>query len=351
MELFGTNRKNTLMEIERLRKESMYAQAKSANYFRQILSVSDAKNNPELAKKLSRHERAIEPILKSVKSLSEEEKKEKRNRFVALLKEWNETRQDSTIREIQKLVPGYKITPSDLEYLGSFVSHHYELERFITTFQKTVSDSYGQPMDGSRFGVTIGENSLIQHSIEQYNISLQQIEKLKEALATKEALLKKPQEAISAIDFIVNFIQSRADFGGALGDGFRKEIYNGLSIYGDLVHIKINGKPLNVQHELGIYKADQKKSMIISPEDAIEISGPMMVDGEKQTTHPDPSRQKAMNIRTRFFFEFFLSETYLPSELLTPGKTSSYAHHEFPGYAGKLKIKGVYGLRMKYDPQ
>lgn len=77
----------------------------------------------------------------------------------------------------------------------------------------------------------------------------------------------------------------------------------------------------------------------------------MMIDGEKQSTHPDISRQKAMNIRTRFFFEFFLSETYLPSELLVPGKESSYAQREFSNHSGKLRIKGIYGLRMKYDAQ
>lgn len=85
--------------------------------------------------------------------------------------------------------------------------------------------------------------------------------------------------------------------------------------------------------ELEIYKVDREKSMAIFPEDMIEISGPMMVDGEKQSTHPDISRQKAMNIRTRFFFEFFLSEIYLPSELLVPGKESSYARREFSNHS------------------
>jgi hypothetical protein len=82
--------------------------------------------------------------------------------------------------------------------------------------------------------------------------------------------------------------------------------------------MKINGKPVNVLTELETYKSDRKMSTMISPEDTFEITGPMMIDGEKQSTHADISRQKAMNIRTRFFFEFFLSETYLPTELLIP---------------------------------
>jgi hypothetical protein len=116
-----------------------------------------------------------------------------------------------------------------------------------------------------------------------------------------------------------------------------------------VLHISVNGKPINIAQELELYKSDRKKSMLISPEDEISISGPMMVDGEKQTNHPDKSRQQAMNIRTRFFFEFFLSGTYIPSELLVPGQESSFARSEFPTASGKLNIRGVYGLRMKYD--
>lgn len=102
-------------------------------------------------------------------------------------------------------------------------------------------------------------------------------------------------------------------------------------------------------HELDLYKTKGKKGLFISPEDSVEISGAMMVDGEKQSTHPDPSRQNAMNIRTRFFFEFFLSGAYRPTELLVPGVESSFSRHDFPNQVGELKIKGMYGLRMKYD--
>ena len=127
---------------------------------------------------------------------------------------------------------------------------------------------------------------------------------------------KKSAESISAIDFILNFIQSRSDFGGSLSDAYRKDISKGLAIYGDLLQIKVNGVPLNIIQEL--YVQDPKTRTMVSPEDRIEISGPMMVDGEKQPNHADPSRRETMNGRTRFFFEFFLSDVYIPTELLVP---------------------------------
>lgn len=214
MESFGADKKNTLLEMERLRKEAIQIQSESTSHFQKIISLSHPKNNPEIAKKLSRHERAIEPLLKSSpKPLSEEEKKGKRQQIITLMKEWNETKQDSIAERIRKITPWYRLTPTDFEYLGPLVSRHYEQKRFIELLQKTVSASSGQPIDGDRFGITIGENNKIQQSIGQYNASLERIEKIKNILIVKETLLKKPQEAISTIDFIVNFIQSRGDFG------------------------------------------------------------------------------------------------------------------------------------------
>lgn len=83
----------------------MQTQTESAIYLSKIVPLSDLKNNPEIAKKLSRHERAIEPLLRSLKSLSKEERAEKQNQIVTLLKEWNETKQNTTAQEIQKIIP------------------------------------------------------------------------------------------------------------------------------------------------------------------------------------------------------------------------------------------------------
>lgn len=90
-------------------------------------------------------------------------------------------------------------------------------------------------------------------------------------------------------------------------------------------------------------------NMMVSPGQTFKITGPMMVDGEKQSTHPDISRQKNMNIRTRFLFEFL--PWYRPTELLTLEKHSSYTHGDQSSHVAKLKIKGIYGLSLKYDEQ
>lgn len=141
MEPFGADRKNITVEMERLRKELASLQTRSAEHFRQIVLFSHPENNPEIIKKLTRYERAIEPLLKSSpKPIADEEKNEKMKQIVALLEEWNETRQDSIAGKIQKIVPWYRITLSDLEYLGSFVSHHHDLKRFIGIFQKSLTD-------------------------------------------------------------------------------------------------------------------------------------------------------------------------------------------------------------------
>lgn len=75
MEPFGANKKNTLAEIERLRKELIQLQSDRGNNIQKIIVSSQPGNNPEMAKKLSRYERVFEPILKaSPKPLSEEVK-------------------------------------------------------------------------------------------------------------------------------------------------------------------------------------------------------------------------------------------------------------------------------------
>lgn len=217
-------------------------------------------------------------------------------------------------------------------------------------FRKTIVGKNTKVIDGTKFGSTIANDPSIGAALNEYNSLIEREAKTKNLLQAKELLEKKPNEGIRSIDFILNFVQSRSDFGGSLSEGFRKEILNGLSVYGDILNIKVNGKSLNIMEELQSYKDPKKKGTVIMPEDMIEITGPMMIDGEKQSTHADISRQKTMNIRTRFFFEFFLSETYLPSELLVPGANSSYAIKNFPTHSGNLKVKGVYGLRMIYGP-
>ncbi len=218
MESFGLNKKDAIAEIERLGKEIIRLESQKEENFKKLLASAQAENNPEINKRLQRHERVIEPILRSPKAFSDEEKAEKRKQLVSLLQEWNETKQDSMIERIQKVIPHYKITPEDLEYLGSFVSNHQRIKYYVNLFQKSLSSGPVGPIDTSNFGATITGNTQIQQAVEQYNTSLSRLEKTKTSLAKKQELLNKPQESISVIDFIANFIQSRSDFGGSLSE-------------------------------------------------------------------------------------------------------------------------------------
>ena len=140
-------------------------------------------------------------------------KKEKTEQIISLLKEWNLTKQGNLIEKIQKITPWYKITPTDVAYLGSFVAHHIQLKESIVLFRKTVSETRGQPIDGDKFGLTLAKNIPLQQAIQNYNDSLKDLQKTKKIQVLKELLLKKPEETIPVIDFIINFIQSRSDFG------------------------------------------------------------------------------------------------------------------------------------------
>jgi hypothetical protein len=349
METFWGDKKSAPEEIEQLKKEELPIKYESKINLQKIISLTDPKNNPELSKKLSRHISVIQPLLESQKNLSHEERKVKEDKIIELLKEWTVATQDSIVEKIQKIVPKYKLSRVSVMYLASFMSYPSEFKKFTELLRKTVSESDTTPIDGTKFGMTIANNVLIQQAIENHNSALKQQGDYRKTIAHKQALLERPANSISVIDFVLNFIQSRSDFGGSLSDGYRKEILNGLSIYGDLLHIKINGESVDIMKELDIYKSNKSKGMMVLPDHVFEITGPMMVDGEKQWTHSDVSRQKYMNIRTRFFFEFFLSQSYLPTELLSPGNNSSYLLWDQSKHVKDLKIPGVYGLNIKYD--
>lgn len=348
MVTFGADKKNTLQEIERLKKELPKLQAESENTIQKIISVSNPDHNQWLTQKLARYNGVIDRILQQApKPLTTDERHGKEKLITELLTQWNATKQPVAMEALQKAIPWYKITLEDITYLGALVGYHRELATFVTLLQKAITTTPNEPIDGKKFGMTIAQNDQIQQAIDTHNSLISKLENTKSTIITKEALLKKPQEGISVIDFILNFIQSRLDFKWSLGEGSRTDIYNGLAIYGDTLHIKINGKNVDIMDEY--YKQNKKDRLIVSPEDRVEISGPMMIDGEKQATHSDVSRQEIMNGRTRFFFEFFLSGIYLPTELLVPWEESSYKRRDFPSDVSKLTVKGAYSLRMKYD--
>lgn len=100
---------------------------------------------------MTRHERVIEPLLRSKKPQSIEEKNKKQTQIVALLEEWNTSKNEAIIGKIQQIVPEYRVTSQDIEYLSSFVSNYAKIKYYIDLFQKTLSKNPESPIDGKDF--------------------------------------------------------------------------------------------------------------------------------------------------------------------------------------------------------
>ena len=94
----------------------------------------------------------------------------------------------------------------------------------------------------------------------------------------------------------------------------RIRVMEGLQKYASLVHLKVNGKSIDIAQE---FTKPQNKRTKILESDIVEISGPMMIDGVHMV-NSDPDRRKNMNSRTRFYFEFLSSGVLLPTEVLEP---------------------------------
>ena len=84
----------------------------------------------------------------------------------------------------------------------------------------------------------------------------------------------------------------------------RERFLEGIKKYSSLIHLKVNGKEIDIAKELSSPKKNMSK---VTEEDTIEISGPMMIDGLHMDNSSNPDRKKYMNARTRFFFEFAAS--------------------------------------------
>jgi len=70
----------------------------------------------------------------------------------------------------------------------------------------------------------------------------------------------------------------------------------------------------------------------------------MMIDGVHQDNHNDPDRREFMNSRTRFFWELASTQRLYFSELLEPGKDSSFRKTDFgKDKLGKIADKLIEG--------
>lgn len=190
----------------------------------------------------------------------------------------------------------------------------------------------------------VKSNASIIANIAKYNDALEIIRdnqiKIKDL---KEKL--KIERKVTLVDYTANFIQDRLDYGPvAFSPESRAKIIEWIIKYNSLIHIKVNWQRILLDMEARNYQKGLS-TIFVKPETKIEISGPMMIDWEHQLNSPDKDRQKKMNSRTRFFFEFMIPGTYLATELLEPGKNSSFRKTEFGKPSDKFEVKWVYDVR------
>lgn len=186
----------------------------------------------------------------------------------------------------------------------------------------------------------------IINGLDQYNILLKpklendkQITELEEKI--KESLNWKKSQTIS--DYLVNFVQLRADYWSSVLSNSQKPIIKeNLSKFASIVNIKVNWKKINLETEL---KKDNPKQIAIKPSDNIEISWPLMLDWLHMVNSENPDRVKNMNARSRFLWEFIVSGAFYPSELIEPTEKSSFYKKDFGNIFSKLKEKWNYDLR------
>lgn len=155
--------------------------------------------------------------------------------------------------------------------------------------------------------------------------------------------LQNIQKSMSVVDFLLNFVQERADFSKSVYTSeYRKLFLNGIQKYSDLIHLKINGNNIDLVSELKKKPSEQTQ---VTPDDMFEITGPMMIDG-LHMYNADAERVRKINARTRFFFEFAVSDKFLPTELLEPNETSSFRNLQLNDVAQHIRVKANYGLKQ-----
>lgn len=154
-----------------------------------------------------------------------------------------------------------------------------------------------------------------------------------------------PKEMIIS-DYLTNFIQQRWDYWPpALSDWQKKIIQTNLLTFNSLINIKVNWKQVDLSKELFKTKEEMFK---IKPDDKIDLYWPIMIDGLHMLNSPDGDKQRNMNSRTRFYFEFIIIWTFLPSELLEPWKGVLWIWTKNQDVIWDLEVKWVYAIK-KWD--
>lgn len=147
---------------------------------------------------------------------------------------------------------------------------------------------------------------------------------------------------ITIIDFLLNFLQQRADHTtSVMTNDWRKVLFGWLKKYSKLVKIKVNDIEIDITDEINKDTSNQFK---IIPTDNIEIIWPMFMDW-LHMANSWKDRAEKMNARTRFLFEYMANQSFTPSELLEPWKETSFVKNNYNTYLSSRPIKWVFWLK------
>lgn len=242
------------------------------------------------------------------------------------------------------LMERFHQSEGDCEYFQGLLSTRNKAETSISAIRSELGEGAGgkfTEIHVRKLGHIIDENHTIVSAIDTYNANVSKINMIDREIASLRKKLKIKKE-IPAIDYLANFLQQRGDLGiFMMTEAGRSRMMEGMKKNASLIHLKVNGNAIDMVKE---FEKPKQEYLKIRESDTIELSGPMLIDGVHMS-NSDLDRQKNMNARTRFFFEFVASGVLLPTEILEPGKETTFRKEKFGKLTDGLSIKGVYDLR------
>lgn len=318
-------------------QKELYEQAKDKIewHLKEIDGKIFLKDYPELEKRAHRVDERIETLY-----VSQEKDPSKKDQVRTQIKELLKTKDISKIQNEIGNITKVKVSYNDIVYLVALLTQQenilQQFEAFSNVQEMWLKDDYSLfdvrvlPPKHPLYEILIQYNN----SVKQLKSSQNQIKNLEEKLDAKKG--------ITVIDFIWNFIQSRADLSSRVfGNDFRKVVLEGLKKYWGMIEFQLNGQKIDIIWE---FEKPENERIKISPQDLFDISWPMMLDG-LHMKNSDGDRSEKMNGRTRFLFEFILMDEFIPTELLEPGVETGFRSIEPSSVAKNLPIKWVYDLR------
>lgn len=235
------------------------------------------------------------------------------------------------------------MTPDDFNYLKALFLNREKIRKNITSIQARLgASSHMLPeIHIDDMEKIFGKNNQLVVSLSSYNTSVAKVNGYTNDISENEEKIKIKKE-ISVVDYLLNFMQQRADYGmSAIMQEGRKQLLEGLTMYAGTVKLKVNGKAINIAEEL---KKGARVQSKISPEDIIEISGPVMSDGFHIRTLKDPVEREKIQGRQRYLFELLATQTFFPSEVIEPTSGSLMHRNTFREATDSVKTKGNYSL-------